>query len=83
MFGFTWGNTTVYADDFRAASLEGLGQVSTPKNYVWHHLDDYCPETNIGTMQLVHKDAHAGISHIGGGSQYKVAIGNSIIFQTW
>ncbi|MGO4797007.1 HNH endonuclease [Serratia quinivorans] len=32
-----------------------------PSGYVWHHLDDYNHETNIGTMQLVKQKAHQGI----------------------
>ncbi|WP_444915696.1 RHS repeat-associated core domain-containing protein [Microbulbifer sp. TRSA007] len=72
-----------YLTDFEMASREALGQKSTPKDYVWHHLDDYDPETNTGTMQLVEKRAHTGISHNGGVSQYKAATGNSYTFKTW
>ena len=73
----------VYSTDFENASLSALGQKSTPKGYVWHHLDDYDPKTNRGTMQLVKQEAHSGISHIGGCSQYKQATGKSYIFKTW
>ncbi|WP_262151762.1 HNH endonuclease [Chryseobacterium foetidum] len=72
-----------YKTDFEAASLAALGQKSTPKGYVWHHLDDYDPVTNTGTMQLVKQQAHNGISHVGGCSQYKAATGNSYTFKTW
>lgn len=75
--------TGVYGDDFEKASQAALGQKSTPKGYIWHHLDDYNPSTNTGTMQLVKQDAHTGISHIGGCSQYKEATGNPYIFRTW
>ncbi|MTD29437.1 RHS repeat-associated core domain-containing protein, partial [Erwinia sorbitola] len=65
-----------YDLDFRAANVEaGLNQVTTPRGYVWHHLDDYDPVTNRGTMQLIETPAHRGISHNGGVSQYKVATG--------
>ncbi|MET4141163.1 HNH endonuclease [Pedobacter sp. UYP1] len=72
-----------YAEDFEKASSKALGQKSTPKGYVWHHLDDYNPKTNSGTMQLVKVEAHRGVSHVGGCSQYKEATGNSYIFKTW
>ncbi|EOK8589693.1 HNH endonuclease [Escherichia coli] len=62
--------------DFQRANAKaGLNQVSTPRGYVWHHLDDYDPVTNTGTMQLIEKQAHSGISHNGGVSQYKAATG--------
>jgi hypothetical protein len=72
-----------YQKDFEVASLAGFGQKSTPNGYVWHHLDDYDPATNTGTMQLVQKRAHNGIAHNGGVSQYKTATGNSYIFKSW
>ena len=70
-----------YKMDFGDASLAALGQKSTPKGYVWHHLDDYDPLTNTGTMQLVKQQAHNGISHVGGCSQYKAP--NLYTFKTW
>ncbi|TPW66418.1 HNH endonuclease, partial [Providencia stuartii] len=64
-----------YPDDFEAANLAGFGQKSTPmldgERYLWHHLDDYDPITNEGTMQLVVSDSHNGIQHKGGVSQFK------------
>ncbi|WP_298776316.1 RHS repeat-associated core domain-containing protein [uncultured Shewanella sp.] len=72
-----------YHEDFKAANMAAFGQKSTPKDYVWHHVDDYDSATNKGTMQLVHKDAHRGIPHSGGVSQYKQATGNKYIFKTW
>lgn len=69
-----------YLHDFHAANTEaGLNQKTTPSVYVWHHLDDYNPETNKGTMQLVKQSAHQVISHTGGVSQYKAATGNAYI----
>ncbi|EFF0799179.1 RHS repeat-associated core domain-containing protein [Escherichia albertii] len=72
--------TIEYSGDYevdyqRANARAGLNQVSTPRGYVWHHLDDYDPVTNTGTMQLIEKQAHSGISHNGGVSQYKAATG--------
>ncbi|WP_231585796.1 RHS repeat-associated core domain-containing protein [Yersinia aldovae] len=72
-----------YHKDFEQASMAALGQKSTPKGYVWHHLDDYNSATNTGTMQLVQQKAHSGIPHVGGVSQYKAHTGISYIFKTW
>ena len=72
-----------YHKDFEEASMKALGQKSTPRNYVWHHLDDYDPKTNTGTMQLVEQNAHTGITHTGGVSQYQKATGNKYEFKTW
>ncbi|CAM3955529.1 HNH endonuclease [Vibrio aerogenes] len=76
-----------YHADFEAASMKGFGQKSTPSlngdKYVWHHLDDYDPVTNQGTMQLVRVDAHNGIQHSGGVSQYKKATGKKYLFKKW
>nr|WP_319636792.1 RHS repeat-associated core domain-containing protein [Paraburkholderia caribensis] len=64
-----------YGTDFQNASMSALGQKSTPRGYVWHHVDNYNPETNTGTMQLVKQEAHTGIQHAGGVSQYQAATG--------
>ena len=67
-----------YDLDYRAANAKaGLDQVSTPRGYVWHHLDDYNSVTNKGSMQLVKQDAHLGVIHKGGVSQYKTATGKT------
>ncbi|WP_264253594.1 HNH endonuclease [Pantoea ananatis] len=67
-----------YDLDFQSANeIAGLNQTSTPRGYVWHHLDDYDLKTNTGTMQLVEQNAHSGIPHSGGVSQYKAATGKS------
>ena len=67
-----------YDLDFQAANkAAGLNQKKAPSGYVWHHLDDYDPRTNTGTMQLVEQGAHRGIPHKGGVSQYKLATGNA------
>ena len=39
--------------------------------------------TNTGTMQLVEQNAHTGITHTGGVSQYQKATGNKYEFKTW
>jgi hypothetical protein len=54
-----------------------LSQKTTPSGHVWHHLDDYDPKTNTGTMQLIKQNAHSGISHNGGVAQYKAATGKA------
>ncbi|MFP1910275.1 RHS repeat-associated core domain-containing protein, partial [Lonsdalea quercina] len=72
-----------YHKDFEQANIAALGQKTTPKGYVWHHLDDYDPVTNTGTMQLVQQAAHRGIPHVGGVSQYQEITGLKYIFKTW
>ncbi|MNC11034.1 hypothetical protein D3C75_587180 [compost metagenome] len=47
---------------------------------MWHHVDDYNPKTNKGTMQLVEQRAHQGVPHNGGVSQYKAATGKAYTF---
>ncbi|WP_259642134.1 HNH endonuclease signature motif containing protein [Pseudomonas syringae group genomosp. 7] len=70
-----------YTKDFEVSNkMAGLNQKSTPTGYVWHHIDDYDASTNRGSMQLVEKQAHSGIPHKGGVSQYKTATGKSYTF---
>jgi len=70
-----------YIKDFELANKEaGLNQKSAPRGYVWHHLDDYDPKTNRGTMQLVEQGAHQGVPHKGGVAQYKAATGKTYTF---
>jgi len=54
--------------DFAAANEEA-GFDKKPADYVWHHLHDFCPKTNTGTMQLVHEDWHEAYGHAGGVNQ--------------
>ncbi|QWT40383.1 RHS repeat-associated core domain-containing protein [Dickeya dadantii] len=72
-----------YHKDFEQANMAVLGRKTTPKGYVWHHLDDYDPVTNTGTMQLVQQAAHKGIPHVGGVSQYQNITGLKYIFKIW
>jgi hypothetical protein len=76
-----------YGQDFEAANQAGFGQKSTPslngEQYTWHHLDDYNPQNGEGTMQLVRQDAHNGIPHTGGVSQYENFTGNQYTFKGW
>ncbi|HDR1023030.1 TPA: HNH endonuclease [Pasteurella multocida] len=73
-----------YHSDFEKASMQALGQKTTPKGYVWHHVD-YDPATNTGTMQLVKQQAHSGIPHRGGVAVYKAAHPDEVVyvFKTW
>ncbi|SET65414.1 RHS repeat-associated core domain-containing protein, partial [Thorsellia anophelis] len=73
-----------YHEDFALANA-AIGRKTTPKGYVWHHLDDYDPGSNTGTMQLVSQDAHRKIVHFGGVAQYKKVPenSNSYIFKIW
>ncbi|AEG00906.1 RHS repeat-associated core domain-containing protein [Methylomonas methanica] len=64
--------------DFGAANeAAGFGnRQKPPSGYSWHHLDDYEPATNKGTMQLIKREAHeATYPHAGGVSQYEKATG--------
>jgi hypothetical protein len=64
-----------YAKDFKAANAQA-GFRRTPKGNTWHHLDDYDPVTNRGTMQLVEQESHrANQPHSGGVRQYEAATG--------
>lgn len=54
-----------YILDFEAASQQALGQKSTPKGYVWHHLK---------------REAHLGIPHSGGVALYQEATGEKYTF---
>jgi A nuclease of the HNH/ENDO VII superfamily with conserved WHH/Pretoxin HINT domain len=57
--------------DFDVANFKA-GFEETPDGYTWHHLDDYDPITNSGTMQLVRSDAHLQtLPHTGGVAQYQ------------
>ena len=45
---------------------------SHPQGYTWHHLDDYNPEKNTSTMQLVDTASHeASFPHAGSVSQFE------------
>jgi RHS repeat-associated protein len=65
--------------DYKAANIAaGLEDWKSkpPTGYTWHHLDDYDPVTNTGTMQLVQEGAHvANYPHNGGVDQYRQAHG--------
>jgi hypothetical protein len=66
--------TGSYPLDAEAANAEA-GFARTPKGYTWHHLDDYDPATNRGTMQLVETWAHQGMKHFGGVNQWEAVTG--------
>jgi hypothetical protein len=64
--------------DFGAANeAAGIGTTQkAPEGYTWHHLDDYDPATNTGTMQLVKTETHrATYPHNGGVAQFEAASG--------
>lgn len=72
--------------DFGAANLEaGISTTQqAPKGYTWHHLDDYDPVTNTGTMQLIKREVHeATYPHIGGVAQYEAATGVPYDLPDW
>jgi YD repeat-containing protein len=65
--------------DFEAANrLANLldripDSANAPKDYVWHHVDDFDPLTGRTTLELIRRDAHrAVIPHSGSVRQYEV-----------
>ncbi|MEO7594475.1 MAG: HNH endonuclease, partial [Byssovorax sp.] len=67
--------TGARSSDFKAAN-QAAGFERTPQGYSWHHLDDYDPATNRGTMQLVETPIHqANAPHSGGVKQSEIATG--------
>jgi A nuclease of the HNH/ENDO VII superfamily with conserved WHH len=64
--------------DYQAANVQaGLGDATKPPaDFTWHHLDDYDPVTNRGTMQLVDRTAHqTNAPHLGGVNQWEYFFG--------
>jgi hypothetical protein len=58
-------------DDFKLANELG-GFSETPDEYMWHHVDDFDPQTGTSSLQLVDKDAHrATHPHAGSVAQYE------------
>ena len=60
-------------DNKAANIIGGIGTTrEVPKGFTWHHLDDYDPVTNTGTLQLVRTRIHEFSNpHIGGVNQYE------------
>lgn len=71
------GKRTGLNGDFHEANkAAGISGTKAPGEgeYVWHHLDDFNPETGECTMQLVKSTAHTNISsmaHSGSVAQWK------------
>jgi hypothetical protein len=43
----------------------------TPRDYRWHHVDDFDPESGEASLELIHKDVHdATLPHAGSVVQY-------------
>jgi hypothetical protein len=75
--------TGSYPLDEQAANAAG-GFPSKPAGYTWHHVADYDPTTNTGTMQLVETAAHqANQPHVGGVAQYQGATGQRYLGWFW
>lgn len=71
---YTGSRRQDYAAANKAACISSTQR--PPDNYTWHHLDDYDPITNTGTMQLIERSAHeAAYPHNGGVRQYEQATG--------
>jgi hypothetical protein len=55
-----------YYDKILAERISGIGLNKIKGKYTWHHLDDFDPNTNTCTMQLVDTNVHRACSyHIG------------------
>ncbi|SEM31052.1 A nuclease of the HNH/ENDO VII superfamily with conserved WHH [Bradyrhizobium sp. OK095] len=62
--------TGSYRKDFALANEEGKF-AQTPDGYMWHHVDDFNPQTGRGTFELVDEKAHnATRPHAGSVAQY-------------
>ena len=66
-------------DNAASNMAAGIGtSQKPPSKYSWHHLDDYNPATNEGTMQLIRQETHeATYFHKGGVKQYEDATGTT------
>ena len=61
--------------DFKLAN-ESFGLSKTPKDYTWHHLDDFNVSTGELSLELVETDIHNLIKpHSGGCAQYDAIYG--------
>jgi hypothetical protein len=56
--------------DFALAN-ERAGFTATPDGYMWHHVDDFDPQSGRATLELIDNDAHnATRPHAGSVAQY-------------
>lgn len=57
--------------DIKRANEAG-GFTETPAGYMWHHVDDFDPQTGTSSLELVAKNAHeATTRHAGSVAQYE------------
>jgi len=57
--------------DIKRANEEG-GFTETPDGYIWHHVDDFDPQSGTSSLELVDKNAHrATTRHAGSVAQYE------------
>lgn len=63
--------------DFTQAFKEsGINRKDAKGYYIWHHFDDFDPETGSTTMQLVQRSAHEETyPHSGSASQFSKEFG--------
>jgi hypothetical protein len=61
--------------DFAAAN-KAAGFAQTPKDYTWHHVDNFNPVTKMASLELVERGAHvATYPHSGSVAQYEQLFG--------
>jgi hypothetical protein len=57
--------------DYELANEEG-GFANRPKGYIWHHVDDFDPQTGESSLELIKEGAHvATYPHAGSVAQYE------------
>jgi hypothetical protein len=58
-------------NDYKRANELG-GFTETPEGYMWHHVDDFDPQTGTSSLELVKEEAHeATYPHAGSVSQWQ------------
>jgi hypothetical protein len=58
-------------NDYDLANEAG-GFTGMPKGHMWHHVDDFDPQTGMASLELIDKDAHrATTPHTGSVAQYE------------
>ena len=58
-------------DDYDLANEWG-GFGEKPEGYMWHHVDDFDPQSGMASLELVREDAHqATYPHSGSVSQWE------------
>jgi A nuclease of the HNH/ENDO VII superfamily with conserved WHH len=58
-------------DDYKLAHAAG-GFPEKPKGYMWHHVDDFDPQTGMSSLELIRQEAHLATQpHVGSVGQWE------------